>query len=152
QSYLRDGTPQDRVNLDRERRLQAQVRHPNIVGVQNCFQAPKFVYLVLDYAAGGDMFKMLSQHKNGLPVETAAAYLRDAAAAVDHLHSVHIMHRDIKAENLLLDSKGRLKLSDFGWAVLAKPPLDRRQTMCGTPEYAAPEIGAFHRQYTKAVD
>lgn len=57
-----------------------------------------------------------------------------------------------QAENLLLDSKGRLKLSDFGWAVLAKPPLDHRQTMCGTPEYAAPEIVACNRKYTKAVD
>lgn len=58
QSSLRDGNYQDAVNLDRERRLQANLRHPNIVGIQNSFQDPKFVYLVLDFASGGDVYKV----------------------------------------------------------------------------------------------
>ncbi|CAB1110050.1 unnamed protein product [Ectocarpus sp. CCAP 1310/34] len=154
-SSLRDGNYQDAVNLDRERRLQANLRHPNIVGIQDSFQDPKFVYLVLDFASGGDVYKVLSQerHKMGLPHEVAAAYLYDAASAVDYLHRMHVMHRDLKAENLLVDSKGRLQLSDFGWAVHAKPPHQHiRRTMCGTPEYAPPEILARHPEYTKAVD
>ncbi|CAN0422864.1 unnamed protein product, partial [Ectocarpus fasciculatus] len=155
QSSLRDGNYQDAVNLDRERRLQANLSHPNIVGIQNSFQDPKFVYLVLDFASGGDVYKVLSQerHKSGLPHEVAAAYLHDAASAVDYLHRMHVMHRDLKAENLLVDSKGRLQLSDFGWAVPAKPPHQHiRRTMCGTPEYAPPEILVRHPEYTKAVD
>lgn len=62
-------------------------------------------------------------------------------------------HSSLKAENLLVDSKGRLQLSDFGWAVHAKPPHQHiRRTMCGTPEYAPPEILVRHPEYTKAVD
>lgn len=63
QSSLRDGNYQDAVNLDRERRLQANLRHPNIVGIQDSFQDPKFVYLVLDFASGGDVYKVELVHE-----------------------------------------------------------------------------------------
>eukprot|EP00903_Cladosiphon_okamuranus_P017266 g15910.t2 len=151
-SNLRGGTKQDAVNMSRERTIQAELHHRNIVRLRNYFQDAKFIYLVLDFAAGGDLYKLLEKNKNGLPLAAAAGYLCDALSAVSHLHGVDIMHRDIKAENLLLDGKGRLKLSDFGWAVHARPPLDTRRTMCGTPEYAPPEILVRDPEYTKAVD
>ena len=67
------------------------------------------------------------------------------------MHRCHVIHRDIKPENVLLGASGQAKLADFGWAVHAPPPHHRRTTMCGTPEYLAPEMIA-DRPYDKSVD
>lgn len=68
-------------------------------------------------------------------------YIRDIASAAMYMHKRHIYHRDIKPENILVGSDGRLRLADFGWAVHAPPPnYNTRYTLCGTPEYLAPEM------------
>jgi len=86
-----------------------------------------------------------------LPQTVATRYIRDVADALDYCGRRNVYHRDIKPENLLLGADGRVKLSDFGWAIHAPPPTDRRSTLCGTPEYVAPEM-LLEKDYGAAVD
>ena len=82
---------------------------------------------------------------------TCRRYIRDVTSALHHMHARHVIHRDIKPENILVAEDGTLKIADFGWAVHAPPPNSTRYTLCGTPEYLAPEMlgGTGH---TVAVD
>lgn len=95
------------------------------------------VYLILEYAAKGELYNEL--HRAGrFPEKLSAHYIRCIADALKYLHGKHVIHRDIKPENLLLGLKGEVKLADFGWSVHA--PSLRRQTMCGTLDYLPPEM------------
>ena len=112
-------------------------RHPNILRLYGYFYDTRKVYLILEYAAKGELYNEL--HRVGrFSEKRSAQYIRSIADALKYLHSKHIIHRDIKPENLLLGLKGEVKLADFGWSVHA--PSLRRQTMCGTLDYLPPEM------------
>lgn len=111
--------------------------HPNILRLYGYFYDSQKVYLILEYAAKGELYNEL--HRAGrFPEKLSAHYIRCIADALRYLHSKHVIHRDIKPENLLLGLKGEVKLADFGWSVHA--PSLRRQTMCGTLDYLPPEM------------
>ncbi|KAI1300679.1 hypothetical protein EDD11_006058 [Mortierella claussenii] len=95
------------------------------------------VYLVLEYAPQGELYKKLKKMSK-FPEWQASKYIYELATALAYLHRKHVIHRDIKPENLLLGTHGELKISDFGWSVHA--PTSRRETMCGTLDYLAPEM------------
>ncbi len=153
-------------NLRREVEIQHRLQHPNIVQLYGYFHDQKNVYLVLEYCPGGELYKQVSKLPGGrLPEPLCREYILDVAAAIAYMHERHVYHRDIKPENLLLSESGshhaggeeghiggvgtgavRLCLGDFGWAVHAPPPHHVRYTMCGTPEYMAPEIVAGFNQ------
>eukprot|EP00494_Astrolonche_serrata_P027953 UN28218 len=116
----------------------ANVRHPNLIRMFGYFYDSNRVYLILEFAAGGEIFDRLREEGRFSERKTAA-YIRDLASALDYLHSKNIIHRDIKPENLLLDGEGKIRLSDFGWSVHA-PGKQKRYTICGTVEYLAPEM------------
>lgn len=123
--------------LRREIEIQSHLRNKNILRLYGYFYDSNRVYLILEYAAQGELYKEL-QRCNQFSESRTATYIMSLAKALSYCHSKHVIHRDIKPENLLLGLKGELKIADFGWSVHA--PNSRRQTLCGTLDYLPPEM------------
>ena len=133
-----------------ERKILEFVNHPFIVSLKFAFQSDTKLYLVMDYYNGGELFYHLRKN-NRFNEEQAKFYLAQIILAIEFLHKNKIIYRDIKPENIILDNKGYIKLTDFG---LAKEDITEEvgtQTFCGTPEYLAPEIIRGDK-YGKSVD
>jgi serine/threonine protein kinase len=112
-------------------------KHPFIISMLESFQTPSAMFIVMEYAAGRDMFFMI--HERGtLTLFQTRAYITQVTLALDHVHSKGFIYRDLKPENLLIRDDGYLRLTDFGFAKALKPG-ERAYTVCGTPDYLAPE-------------
>ena len=123
-----------------ERRVLSVVDHPFIMKLHFAFQTDDKLFLVLDYCAGGELFFHLSRYRR-FPEQWTRFYAAELLLALAHLHSKGIIYRDLKPENVLLDSEGHVKLGDFGLAKAGiRHPYKGASSMCGTPEYMAPEI------------
>lgn len=128
------------VQLKREIEIQSELDHRNILRLYGFFYDESRIYLILEYASGGELYKKLKASSGGVFTERqAATYTYALASAIRHCHSKGVIHRDIKPENLLLDSHGNLKIADFGWSVHAVRN-NRRDTVCGTLDFLAPEM------------
>ncbi|EQC28053.1 AUR protein kinase [Saprolegnia diclina VS20] len=128
-------------SLKMEVAIQSRLLHPNILRLYGHFHDDALLYLILEYAPRGTLQKLLADQPNGsFPEATAAHYIYQVACALKYLHERHVIHRDIKPDNLLLGPEGGIKVADFGLAAHAPPPDTRRRTFCGTPEYMGPEI------------
>lgn len=125
------------TQLRREIEIQSNLRHPNIVRLYGYFFDQTRIYLIIEYAARGELFTLL-RDQGRFSEEVAANYIVQMASAVDYCHSKHVIHRDIKPENILVGLDGELKIADFGWSVHA--PSSRRTTLCGTLDYLPPEM------------
>nr|XP_033781478.1 aurora kinase B isoform X2 [Geotrypetes seraphini] len=123
--------------LRREIEIQSHLRHPNILQLYNYFHDKKRVYLILEYAPRGELYKELQKYGR-FNEQRTATHMEELADALLYCHNRKVIHRDIKPENLLLGYKGELKIADFGWSVHA--PSLRRKTMCGTLDYLPPEM------------
>lgn len=134
--------------LRREIEIQSHLRHPNILRLYGYFYDEKRVYLILEYAPNGELYKLLRK-AGKFDEPTAARYIRQMALALGYLHGRHVIHRDIKPENILLGLQGEAKIADFGWSVHA--PHTRRQTLCGTLDYLPPEM-VEGREHDRLVD
>lgn len=135
----------------REIEIQQNLRHPNILRLYGYFHDSKRIFLVLEFAAKGELYKQLSK-LGRFDEKRSSRYIAQMADALAYLHKKHVIHRDIKPENLLIGElscmqetktnmsglKGELKIGDFGWSVHA--PSDRRHTLCGTLDYLPPEM------------
>ena len=124
------------AQLKDEIEIQTRLKHPGVLRMFGYFHDEKRVYLVLELAPGGELFKRLQQQTH-FDEATTAKWIRQLASALQLVHSHNIMHRDIKPENLLLDVDDNLKIADFGWSTISK---SKRQTFCGTLDYLAPEM------------
>lgn len=122
-----------------ERRVLEAISHPFIVKLHFAFQSPKKLHLVLEYCAGGELFYHLSR-AGKFSEGRCRFYASEICLAIAYLHKLHIVYRDLKPENLLLDSKGHVKITDFGLSKQGIEDNISANTMCGTPEYLAPEI------------
>ncbi|KAJ2979092.1 hypothetical protein NQ176_g3459 [Zarea fungicola] len=130
-----------------ERRMLSDVKHPFLITLWGTFQDWKNLYMVMDFVEGGELFSLL--RKSGrFPNPVAKFYAAEATLALEYLHSKNIIYRDLKPENLLLDRHGHLKITDFGFA---KRVPDKTWTLCGTPDYLAPEV-VSNKGYNKSVD
>ena len=127
--------------LRREIEIQSHLRHPNIIRMYGYFYDQTRIYLILEYAARGELFTILRDCER-FDEETAARYIVQMADAIGYCHSKHIIHRDIKPENIMVGLNGELKVADFGWSVHA--PSSRRTTLCGTLDYLPPEMIEGH--------
>ncbi|XP_077191779.1 aurora kinase A [Paroedura picta] len=129
--------------LRREVEIQSHLRHPNILRLYGYFHDTTRVYLILEYAPQGEVYKEL-QKVTKFDEQRTATYITELTDALLYCHSKRVIHRDIKPENLLLGSNGELKIADFGWSVHA--PSSRRSTLCGTLDYLPPEMieGRMH--------
>ncbi|QPG74678.1 Serine/threonine-protein kinase ark1 [Brettanomyces nanus] len=122
----------------REIEIQANLRHSNCLRLYGWFYDDKNVYLILEYAAKGELYQQLKKCQRFDEARTSY-YIYQVASALSYLHKKHIIHRDLKPENILMHFHNQVKLSDFGWSVYA--PQDRRRTtMCGTLDYLPPEM------------
>ncbi|XP_015190463.1 PREDICTED: aurora kinase C-like [Polistes dominula] len=136
--------------VQREIEIQTHLRHPNILRMYGYFHDEKRVYLILEYAPKGELYKELNaQPDKRFDDVRTATYISQLADALKYCHSKNVIHRDIKPENLLLGLKGELKMADFGWSVHA--PSSRRETLCGTLDYLPPEMVAG-KTYNHTVD
>ncbi|XP_070165523.1 aurora kinase C [Polyergus mexicanus] len=123
----------------REIEIQTHLRHPNILRMYGYFYDDKRIYLILEYAPKGELYKELNNQPNKRFDEVRTAnYIAQLADALKYCHSKSVIHRDIKPENLLLGLNGEIKVADFGWSVHA--PSSRRDTLCGTLDYLPPEM------------
>ncbi|KAJ4229953.1 cAMP-dependent protein kinase catalytic subunit [Fusarium solani] len=130
-----------------ERRMLADVKHPFLITLWGTFQDTKNLYMVMDFVEGGELFSLL--RKSGrFPNPVAKFYAAEVTLALEYLHSKNVIYRDLKPENLLLDRHGHLKITDFGFA---KRVPDKTWTLCGTPDYLAPEV-VSNKGYNKSVD
>ncbi|XP_043579049.1 serine/threonine-protein kinase S6KL isoform X1 [Bombus pyrosoma] len=117
--------------------------HPFILDCSHRWQGRKTLYILTNYVGGGELFSLVEQC-GSLPENIVRIYVAEVALAIDFLHNAGVVHRDIKATNVLLDEEGHAIIIDFGLAKWLNHT-ERTHTLCGTPEYMAPEI--FSRQY-----
>jgi len=128
----------DASKLNREIENHLSLKHENIIELFGLFEDEKRVVLVMEYAPRKDLFFKLRQHGKFSSGQTAH-YIKQAANALRHCHSLRIIHRDLKPENVLIGANGELKLADFGASFNLKP-LQKTTSFCGTAEYIAPEM------------
>nr|XP_029543850.1 MAP/microtubule affinity-regulating kinase 3 isoform X7 [Oncorhynchus nerka] len=124
--------------LFREVRIMKLLNHPNIVKLFEVIETERTLYLVMEYASGGEVFDYLVAHGR-MKEKEARAKFRQIVSAVQYCHQKHIVHRDLKAENLLLDADMNIKIADFGFSNEFTMG-NKLDTFCGSPPYAAPEL------------
>ena len=140
-----DNNLQDHVLMERE--ILMQLDHPFILKLICAFQDDYFIYFLLELLIGGELFTFLRKHQR-FSEPTMKIYAAGVVLAFEHMHSKKIAYRDLKPENLVLDKEGYLKVVDLG---LAKVVHGKTWTLCGTPDYLAPEI-ILNEGHDKAVD
>ena len=133
---------EDRQQFIREVEIMYKIHHPNVVKLFGHFEDNTYCYLLMEYIQGGELFAYIPQHgKPKISTQQIASIIRDVISAIYFMHHMNppIMHRDIKPENILITSNLQAKLSDFGWSNYIQPG-DKRNSICGTPIYLAPEM------------
>ncbi|KAJ5079900.1 non-specific serine/threonine protein kinase [Anaeramoeba ignava] len=134
-----------------EKEVFLRTNHPFLVSLKYSFQTDEKLFMILDYVSGGELYFHLKQEKR-FSNERVRLYAAEIILAIEYLHKLDIIYRDLKLENILLDSDGHIKITDFG---LVKENIseqkDGTRTICGTPEYMAPEI-LLEIGYSKPVD
>ena len=130
-----------------EKKILETIHHPFIVELQGTFQTESHVFMLLDYACGGELFSLL-RREGRFANDVGLFFATEIVLAFQYLHSKDIAYRDLKPENLLVDKDGHVRITDFGFAKIVK---DKTMTLCGTPEYLAPEM-VKQEGHDKGVD
>ncbi|ORZ39393.1 kinase-like domain-containing protein [Catenaria anguillulae PL171] len=123
-------------HINSEKAILSRIYQPFIVNLFCTFQDSINLYMLLEYVPGGELFSHL-RRAGKFHNDVARFYAAEIISAIDYMHKRDIIYRDLKPENLLLDARGHIKIADFGFAKIVE---DRTWTLCGTPEYLAPEI------------
>lgn len=122
----------------REKNIMSSIDHPFVVNLVCTFQDDRSLYMLIELVQGGELFSVIHTETNdGVDNYFACFYAACILESLAHLHHRHICYRDLKPENVLIDSKGYCVLVDLGFAKIV---MDKTYTLCGTPEYLAPEI------------
>jgi len=134
-------------HVKNEKSILKTIQHPFLISLTDSWKDSRFLYLLFPYIPGGELFSYLRNAGRFSP-STTLFYSAEIVSALEYLHSLSVAYRDLKPENLLLDRQGHIVITDFGFA---KVITDRTWTLCGTPEYLAPEI-IQSKGHTNAVD
>ncbi|KAA8497361.1 RAC-beta serine/threonine-protein kinase [Porphyridium purpureum] len=149
--------------LDERLVLELACEHPFILNLFYAFQSDKRLYLVTEYCAGHDLFDYLKARGRPLPERRARRVVAEILLALEHVHSLGVIYRDLKLENVLLDAQGHVRVADFGLSKIVTTPegdllqdqsgikVQGARTFCGTREYVAPEM-LVGKQYGQSVD
>ncbi len=135
-SYMKDDF--SRKKVFQEVYILKKIRHANVIRLLEVFEGPKHLFIVMEYASGGDLLKYVKK-KGRLSESEARGIFRQIVFGLGHIHSRGVLHRDIKLDNILLDADGSVKICDFGVSkIIVKG--DKIKEQCGTPAYIAPEV------------
>ena len=134
-------------HIANEIKILSMIDHPFVIKFDGFTQDEKYLYLALELINGGELFTYL-RGVGRFPVDQARVYIAQIVSIFEYLHSKNIIYRDLKPENILIHKSGYLKLTDFGFAKIVE---GRTYTLCGTPEYLAPEI-ILNKGHGKPVD
>jgi serine/threonine protein kinase len=113
--------------------------HPNIIRLYQVIDTAEELYIIMDYASGGELIDYIAA-KGSLSEKEGRKFFRQLISAIDHCHLAGVIHRDLKLENMLLDENKNLVLSDFGLGRSLQTSDQVCNTFCGTPLYASPEL------------
>lgn len=130
-----------------EKAILVSLKHPFIVNMYGSFHDPRYIYMLLEYIVGGEFFTHLRK-AGRFENDQSMFYASQIAAIFEYCHSKNIVYRDLKPENILINVDGYVKLTDFGFAKVIE---HRTYTLCGTPEYIAPEV-LLNKGHGKPVD
>ena len=135
-------------NIVNEKRIMDAMSHPFILRLHQTFKTRDQLFMLLELVQGGELFSLLQSRGSELLIDEQKFYVACVVSAFKYMHSMNILYRDLKPENLLIDSKGYIKVVDFGFAKVVK---HRTYTLCGTPEYFSPEL-VLGKGYGKGND
>mmetsp|Transcript_9563 Transcript_9563/g.18033 ORF Transcript_9563/g.18033 Transcript_9563/m.18033 type:complete len:696 (-) Transcript_9563:916-3003(-) len=127
------------THVNHEREILEKSSHPFILSLIKTFQNHDHIFMLFELLQGGELFSLVVGSNGGLPYNQARFYAACVTEGLAYLHRKHIVYRDLKLENLVVDSEGYVKIIDFGFAKELKLKGETSQTLCGTPDYLAPE-------------
>ena len=130
--------PSLKVIIQREISVMKLMFHPHVIKIYDVLEDPGFLFLIIEYASNGELFSFLVQRKK-INNREALCFFQQIISGLEYCHTHKICHRDLKLENILLDSNYNIKIADFGMASLSFPN-KMLKTFCGSPHYASPEI------------
>ena len=133
---------EQKTYFHREMEIMYKIHHPNVVKLFGNFEDDNYCYLIMEYISKGNIYHLIPKdRRKRLSTQVVASLMKDVISAVYFLHNMNppIIHRDIKPENVLLAEGNIAKLTDFGWSNYIQGE-EKRNTVCGTPIYLAPEI------------
>ena len=134
-------------HIANEIKILSMIDHPFVITFEGFTQDDRSLYIAIELINGGELFTYL-RGVGRFPVNQARFYIAQIITIFEYLHSKNIIYRDLKPENILIHKSGYLKLTDFGFAKIVE---GRTYTLCGTPEYLAPEI-ILNKGHGKPVD
>jgi len=139
-------------DLITEINMMATLTHPNIVKFIAAYKLQSELWVVMEFMGGGNLTEILELHKHLKLTEGHIAFVMlESLKAIEYIHSLHRIHRDIKSDNILLDGNGAVKLADFGYTVQLTEAKNKRNTTIGTPYWEAPEV-ITGEKYDSKVD
>ena len=147
-SYLKQKKQEEHTRTERD--LMVKINSPFIMNIKYAFQDEIQLYLITDFMQGGDMFFHLHE-KGRFKSDRTKFYIIEIVLAIEFLHKNKMIYRDLKPENILMDKEGHIKISDFGLSKILEDMNDKVFTLCGTPQYIAPEV-IYKKGYDKGVD
>ena len=149
-SYLKRYHQEEHTKAERD--LMVSMNSPFIINIKYAFQDETQLYIVTEFMQGGDMFFHLHENENNkFDRERAKFYIIELLLALEYLHQNNMIYRDLKPENILMDKDGHIKIADFGLSKELNDINDTANTLCGTPQYLAPEV-IIKKEYDKGVD
>nr|CCC93275.1 unnamed protein product [Trypanosoma congolense IL3000] len=144
--------PAERDSAKREIDLLRTLNHPNITRYVDHFEYRGALYIVMEYADGGDLYTAIKNRKGvRFSEKEILHYFSQLCLAMLHLHEKHILHRDLKTQNVFLTSDGVVKLGDFGISTVLRNTFELKRTVCGTPYYFSPEL-CLNKPYNNKSD